>query len=407
MKKRGVVLGVILVFVVAALLGYTISKKQIMDGIEHSYQADGWKFFFSSQTLRAIDEFEMYLIHDKKNYYALSGSGWSYYELEDFEKAAEFFEKAILSSIPDDFALRGLGRSYYRAYALTSDPKKGDGLFAKSESALKRAIALWPSSDAYTVLGRLYLLRARSTSAEEFYTKAHEAFSQADALNPKSAQIRNLIAFTSYAKDVRFHQPQLNASHIALLYKESLEIRPTWQAYAGLGLMQLRQGDVQSAVFNYNKSLEIAQNLEALRGLGLSLLAQGKYDEATHHFESLSKEYPGDLKVLRGLGLSLRMSGNLSASKEVFERTIRIDENYVPGYLNLMYIHFKQDNSAYAQVMLAKAISIESDLLKVNDRAQIIACLADLNSLYRVETIVGCYDLPKEPNDLPQLEVVH
>ncbi len=391
MEKREVVIAIVVVLVVAAYGGFLYSKYSETIAIEHSYNSDGWRYFYNDDPQLAIDEFSTY--SPDNNYHALTGLGWSHYYLREYEKSIEYFEMATALDMPDDFALRGLGRGYYQLYARDVPFDPNDDLFIKSEKAFLKAIEMKPDNvDALSILGRLYLNKARS-STEEYQIKSENTLQAALDFDPSNVKVQHSLALAKMLGDLRFRQVEANATEIIGMYKKLSEKNQSPEAFARIAWVELRSGNIDQAKQYYEDSLQIEESFRAMQGIGLSLLAEKKYVQAIDYFKILLEEYPGSPQVMRGLGLAYRLHGDLASAQQVFEKTISMEDRYVHGYLNLAYIYFKQGKAAQAKEMLDKALAIESDLTKLNDQPIIVECLDKLNKTYTAVTLVKCYDL--------------
>jgi len=403
MKKGAFVIIVLIFFVVGILSGYYYYSYKSAKDLEFSYNSLGWEYYRNLEYNKAIEEFNKYTSKNKKNHYAYNGLGWSNYNLGDFSKAVENFEKAVSLDILDDFSyfsFQGLGLSYYQLYSgnlgVSSNLELSENFFKKSESAFKESITLNPGiSNNYQGLGQLYFEKAKIDLNENYFVLAEDNFHNALNLDSFNPVLHNFIASSTYFKNLRFHQSELNYSYITSLYEQSLALRPTADAYSGVALMNLKAGNIEKAIENYEKSLELndQENLNAMHGLGLTLIAQEKYSDAIDYFNDLLKIFPDNLNILRALGISYIENNDYVGAEETFKKTLEIDDGYVPAYLNLIYIYYKQNEFIKSEDMLQKALAIESDLLRINYRPEMIECMDNLNLKYTTKDIIRCYDL--------------
>jgi len=152
--------------------------------------------------------------------------------------AAQEFQRVLDSNPRDTKALNGIARSYENA-----------GHLQEAEAAYKRAVALRPDYwDTYEELALFYDRQGR-------YPESITQLEQAISLTPDNAQIySNLGAVYSDTGDPKFFPDAEKA------LKKSLELSPTYFAYANLGnLYYLEKRYAESAAMS-EKALQLNAN---------------------------------------------------------------------------------------------------------------------------------------------------
>ncbi len=149
-----------------------------------------------------------------------------------YSEALANFERVLVLDDRNDRAYRGLAK----VYAAT-------GLPDKAEETWQKAVELRPNSaDAHTQLGLFALYRGN-------YAKAVVELRQALRLAPENTKcMSNLGAALLYAGS-------LDESRKVL--PDSIRLEPTYDSYANLGNLDLKQGRYAEAAADYENALEI------------------------------------------------------------------------------------------------------------------------------------------------------
>jgi serine/threonine protein kinase/Tfp pilus assembly protein PilF len=222
-----------------------------------------------------------------------------------------------LGRIHNDAGNHDLAMSEFQ-HALDLDPRNADALIgvahaqesagqvAEAEATYKKAVALRPDSwDGYNTLGGFYYRQHRVEDAIA-------QLQQAAKLTPDNTQVyNNLAAF--YLVSAR---PQdLVSAEQAL--KKSIEISPSYPAFANLGLLYMQQQRYAESAEITRRAVELNdkdflawENLDwAYRWIGQNAKAQAARDKAFELLEQAAQSRPRDAQVQSHLAFQYGMRG--------------------------------------------------------------------------------------------------
>ena len=197
--------------------------------------------------------------------------------------ALQEFQKALAINPRDPEALKGMAREY-----------ENTGHIAEAEANFRQAIALRPDDwDSYNSLGYFYFRQQR-------YPDAIAQFRRVIALTPDNAAAYSNLAGAYIESSLPNSQAEAEAA-----LKRSLEITPSYNAYANLGLLYLNQKRYSEGAVVTRKALEMNDHDYGVWA-NLALMYQWLHDEpnarqAREHtivlLEKYAKDHPQDARA--------------------------------------------------------------------------------------------------------------
>ena len=182
----------------------------------------------------------------------------------------------------------------------------------EAERVLKKALEENPDDALLlTLLGAALVERSRYVDAEAHFRRAVELDSaQADA----AARLGWLL-----------YQRQGKALEAKEQLRRALDTDPDHErARYNLGLVHLREGELDSAATVFASLLERIPSAEAHRQLGLTYLQRGELDRAARQLEEAARWSPHDTQVLVGLGQAMARQGRVDSARSLLERAERL-----------------------------------------------------------------------------------
>jgi tetratricopeptide (TPR) repeat protein len=122
------------------------------------------------------------------------------------------------------------------------------------------------------------------------------------------------------------------------LYKQSLELYPTAEAYTFLGWAYSYTGNLDMAIEECKNAIEIDPDYgNPYNDIGSYLMKQGKTDEAVTWFELAikAKRYENAEYAHNNLGIALERKGLWNEALDEFRTAISINKDYLPALQNI------------------------------------------------------------------------
>jgi len=194
---------------------------------------------------------------------------------------------------------------------------------APSLSEIQRSIKRDPKN------AKLYVQLGQSYWNSGDYQLAFEAFKQAVALAPTSAEAHNWMG--------AFLMGRGNLTDSISELRKAASLDPKYaRAYTNLGSALAKSGDLAGAVTAFQKALALEPNSWAAHlNLGLALRENGDAANALVHLRRVAQAQPRNPTVQCELGKTLRQNGDLSAAAAAFERALEIDPEMREAYYGL------------------------------------------------------------------------
>jgi protein O-mannosyl-transferase len=159
---------------------------------------------------------------------------------------------------------------------------------------------------------------------------------------------------------------------------QSVKIHPTYKnPYLILGNAHYYLGEYEKAITAYENALAIdpgfgdaSKNLAvALRDAGkIAGEKEGNLPKALSYLQRSLTIFDKDVETLRLLGVANGVSNNHPMALGYFEKVVQIDPTNATGFLNLSNALRNVGQTAQAEQMLQKALSLDANVLKNNGR---------------------------------------
>jgi tetratricopeptide (TPR) repeat protein len=181
-----------------------------------------------------------------------------------------------------------------------------------------------------------------------------------DPVNPRAAK-----EFESAMRAMRVGGPEAMETAKARL-KSALEIDPKlWEAWHDLGVINYRDGADDEAIIAFGKALEIKKGhmptllarAEAHRRAGHKKDARADYEAALREAE---EDDPNRRDAAARLASLLRDAGDYEDAVAVLRDTVRLNGASAKIYTELGLIYVQQKRYELAQLVLAKAVELDT-----------------------------------------------
>ncbi|MDX2214084.1 MAG: tetratricopeptide repeat protein [Oculatellaceae cyanobacterium bins.114] len=146
-----------------------------------------------------------------------------------------------------------------------------------------------------------------------------------------------------------------------LAFERAVTLDPTHaSAWYRLGGIQLRLGELESAVNSCRKSLGLnSENSYTYNGLGLVLQKQGQLPEAIAAYHKAIDLNPDDATAYNNLGIALKANQQLNEAIAAYHKAIDLNPDYATAYNNL-------GNALQANQQLNEAIAAYHKAIELN-----------------------------------------
>jgi len=213
------------------------------------------------------------------------------------------------------------------SFTLTALSYKQSTTWKDSAALWDNAIAVKPSSRAYTNRALAYKKAGNREKAIELYTKAIKINkNEADALLN-----RGNVYFDMGKDDLALAD-----------YRKSLTLKKNnAKLYTNMGSLFGRQGKYDSALYYLNLSLKVDSNyIEAYLYRGLSFVKLNRNEEAIAEYMHYLRFEPGDASVISDIGTTYQAMKKFRESISWHDQAISIEPNTGIYYLNRSYSWF-------------------------------------------------------------------
>jgi serine/threonine-protein kinase len=260
--------------------------------------------------------------------------------LEDYDGATREFRTAIR-----------LDPTVALSYANLGNALKARGETTAALQAHRKAVEVDPGSAfAWTCLGRALLGKGD-------LEKALDACRRAVQLAPDDASVHfNLGAVL--CDGVHDYPGAIRA------FRKAVALDPShWQAWACLGPVLGRTGDVRGAVGACRKAVELAPNSPyANSQLGLVLYNSARdYDGAAAAFRAAIRRQPNVALNHYYLGNALRGGGSVTAAVKAYRRAVELDPRHARAWLRLGGVLGRTGDVRAAVTACRKAVELAPD----------------------------------------------
>ncbi len=246
---------------------------------------------------------------DPKNVDLNNALGWTLFQEGKPAEAIAAYEEA-LSIDPEDVKANN-----NMALAQTEL-----GRLDKAAFHFGRSLAVEPKAEIYSDLGFVLDRQGKGEEAVENYHKAL-------ALDPECASAHFNLAVSLLRRN--------KLDEAAVQYREVLHLKPTADAYNGLGYVLSKQGKVDEAIAQFGEAIRVnPKYTAAYNNLAGNLIKQGRLDEAASYYRiSLSQKPSATLH--NQLGAILMQLGRTDEAVQQFRKAIAINPGYAEARRNL------------------------------------------------------------------------
>jgi len=223
------------------------------------------------------------------------------------------------------------------------------GRLAEAHQAFEEALAVRPdSAEAHNDLGLVFAQKGELAAARRHFVRAV-------ALAPSLAEAHNNLG------NIDLMQGAYAAAE--LRYQQALTLRPGYaEALNCLGISLSRQGKTAAAAARFRDAIAKAPDFaDAYNNLGNVLREEGQRAEARAHFERALALRPDFLAARNNLGIVLQDEGDLAAAVRCFEQVVAARPDMPESYLNLGKAFRLQDRLSEAQAVLERALRLRPD----------------------------------------------
>ncbi|HSE21312.1 MAG TPA: tetratricopeptide repeat protein [Pyrinomonadaceae bacterium] len=251
----------------------------------------------------ALQQYVKVIKLDPKNFVAQFNSGRCYLELQKAEQALTFFKIAVGLKPFDALAQYALGN----AYGVT-------GHMPEAIDAFKESVRLDPKLiHAHRALAGAYELSGKNDDA----IREHLVVLQLKENDPASLYFlgRLYVQTGSFTTAIEY-------------FNRSIAVKPTADAYLGLGLAQAKVSDYLSSILAYNEAIKLEPSNElAQYNLGLSLRQVGRHADAAAAFKRATELKTDWAQPFLYLGMSYEDLGDSEKFLVAEQQANRINPN--------------------------------------------------------------------------------
>ncbi|MDO8341828.1 MAG: tetratricopeptide repeat protein [Cellvibrio sp.] len=226
---------------------------------------------------------------------------------EKFDKAIQFFNMALVHDKNFTLANAGLCEAYWKKYQVTN----AVSWIKKAETYCLLVIVQDDGSvRAYKAIGAIYRDYGKYEKAIEYLKKGRLIDRYNTSTTITLASVYNAILDIKKSEE---------------LYKEAINLSPkSWEAYSGYGYFLTVNGRYDEAIDNYKKALEyVPENIFALDNIGINYFYKNKFNDAAIAFEAATKIEPASA-TFANTGNMYYYAGNFKKAASMYKQAIRL-----------------------------------------------------------------------------------
>jgi tetratricopeptide (TPR) repeat protein len=239
--------------------------------------------------------------------------------------------------------------AHYNLGNLYAREKRVDEAIAEYQAALRDE----PNyADAANNLGGLLLSLQR-------YDEAIAQYSNSIRITPNFTHYFNLANALADSASARHDATQF--AQAAQAYRQAIALNPnSAEAHHNFGLTLTASGNATEALAQYQEAARLAAELEPAQfDLAEALSHAGRAREAIQHYEAAARLNPTRAETHNGLGLCHAMTGDMAKATTELKEAVRIEPRHASAWGNL-------GNALAAQNQFDDAIAAYATALRLN-----------------------------------------
>jgi tetratricopeptide (TPR) repeat protein len=233
--------------------------------------------------------------------------------------------------------LYALGQAYLRS-----------GDYAKAELMLNRAVKLKADSpETLYLLAQVYQKQNRSVDALDLLVRAHK-------LAPENSDIIFLLARVSMRQNYYEDAIPLLESGVKLAPQRA-------DLHAALGESYFKTEKTEKAIAEFQKLIEIEPTAQSYAFMGISYRRLGRFDKARDYFEGGLKRDPHNASCLFNLGYIEERQGHPGRAEEFYQQALRSNPDFSEALLQLADLRIASKRFEEAAVLLRRYVKVSRD----------------------------------------------
>lgn len=286
----------------------------------------------------AINEYEKYLLKDKKQPEVYFKLGKAYYKKGDFEKAVEAF--TIVTELKPD---------YLEAYQRLSEASMQIAAPENEIDMCLKEVRKNPNNaDAHFRLGLSYYKHNNLEDAKREYETAIGLDS-----NKAEAYFNLGVLYQDFDSQDKAIE----------MYKKAIEITPNYDtSHFNLGVAYYKIGHLKDAISEYERVIKINPNyVDAHVNLGIAYFVKGAYNDALKALKRALTLNSNAAKIHYYLGNIYNNLGKLDKAVLEYEQAVKINPKLIAPHYNLGIIYLKKKMADRAIAELTTVIILDHD----------------------------------------------
>lgn len=143
--------------------------------------------------------------------------------------------------------------------------------------------------------------------------------------------------------------PYFEISPLETVHTEVVHVKPAGQK---------SEGETSTAPTVSVSDLKVPKKARAEMKKGLDAYAEGDLQKSAAHFEKALEKYPQYARAYDMLGVIAIKSSDRSKARNLFSKSMQVDNTFFPAYVDLARMDTDEQNYAASETLLGKAIAI-------------------------------------------------
>jgi tetratricopeptide (TPR) repeat protein len=233
--------------------------------------------------------------------------------------------------------LSALGQVYLRG-----------GNYAKAELLLNRAVKLKPDSpETLYSLAQVYQKQNRSVDALDLLVRAHK-------LAPENTDVIFLLARVSMSQNYYEDAIPLLESGVKLAPQRA-------DLHAALGESYFKTEKTEKAIAEFQELIELEPTAQSYAFMGISYRRLGRFDKAREYFQAGLKRDPHNASCLFNLGYIEERQGHPARAEEFYQQALRFNPDFSEALLQLADLRIASKRFEEAAVLLRRYVKVSRD----------------------------------------------